>query len=99
MSESASEALEDPGANTSFSLMQILVEIKGGRYVGPILPGLLEDLLPGERLDEGGGNGSGDSGGGAGTGGGRSNGSSGSVSAVKRKEVGAPGEYTRAQAQ
>ena len=31
-----SEALEDLGANVPFSLDQIIVELKGRRYVGPI---------------------------------------------------------------
>ena len=48
----ASEAVEAPGANAPLSLEPILVDIEGGgHYVGPILTGLLTDLLVGRRPD------------------------------------------------
>ena len=38
---SASEVEEAPGASVPFSLEPILVELEGGRYIGPILPASL----------------------------------------------------------
>ena len=60
----ASKVLEALGENTPFSLKQILVELEGGSYVGPIRPGPLAELLAGRRPAGGGGNGGGGSGGG-----------------------------------
>ena len=54
---SASEAQEAPGTNTPFTMEPILLELKGGCYMGPILPGDLVDLLGGRR--PGGSNGGG----------------------------------------
>ena len=42
---SAPEALESPGENVPFLLDIILVDLEGGRYVGPILPIHLADLV------------------------------------------------------
>ena len=42
-----SEVVEAPGASVSFSIKQILVELEGGHYVGPTLPGPLAYLLVG----------------------------------------------------
>ena len=47
MGASASEALESPVGNILFSLNPILVDLKGGRYVGPIVPIQLADLVSG----------------------------------------------------
>ena len=75
----ASEVEEAPGASVPFSLKPILVELEGGRYIGPILPAALADLVSGRRPaggsaqkgGGGGGSGSGGSdGGGSGGGGG-----------------------------
>ena len=49
VSASASEDLEAPGSNTPFTLEPILLELDSGCYVGPILPGILADLLAGRR--------------------------------------------------
>ena len=54
---SASEVVEAPGASIPFSLEPIMVVLEEGRYVGPILPGPLADLLTGRCAE--GGNGSG----------------------------------------
>ena len=78
---SASEVVEAPKDSVPFSLEPILVDLDGGRYMGPILPGSLEDFLVGRRAE--GGNSSGGGGGGGGdakqskvgaTGGGRARG-------------------------
>ena len=45
----ASEVEEAPGARVCFSLEPILVELEGGRYIGPILPASLADLVAGRR--------------------------------------------------
>ena len=69
---SASEVEEAPGASVPFSLEPILVELEGGRYIGPILPDALADLVAGRRPAGGsapkGGGGSGSSGSGSGSG-------------------------------
>ena len=70
---SASEVEEARGASVPFSLEPILVELEGGRYIGPILPAALADLVSGRRLasgsdQKGGGGGSGGSGGSGGGG-------------------------------
>ena len=44
---SASEVEEALGASVPFSLEPILVELEGGRYIGPILPAALADLVSG----------------------------------------------------
>ena len=69
---SASEVAEALGASVPFSLEPILVELEGGRYIGPILPAALADLVSGRRpaggsapKGEGGVGGSGSGGGGA----------------------------------
>ena len=40
---------DSPGASVPFSLEPILVELDGGRYIGPILPATLADLVSGRR--------------------------------------------------
>ena len=52
---SASEALEEPGANTSFSLEPIMVDLDGGRKVVLILSVPLVDILAGRRTAGSGG--------------------------------------------
>ena len=47
MDASASEALEAPGSNSLFLLETILVKMEGGRYLGPIPPIHLADLVSG----------------------------------------------------
>ena len=79
---SASKALESPGTNTPFLLDPILVDLEGGRYVGPILTVPLADLLAGQRLDGVCGN----SGGGRGNSG-DGNGSSGNSGSGRFLEV------------
>ena len=44
-----SEALEAPGDNVPFTLDPILLELEVGRYVRPVLPGTLSDILVGRR--------------------------------------------------
>ena len=65
---SASEVEEAPGDSVPFSLKPILVELEGGRYIGPILPAALADLVAGRRPTGGstpkGGGGGGSGGGG-----------------------------------
>ena len=39
--------LEAPGYTVPFNLDPILLDMEGGRYVGPILPGVLKDLITG----------------------------------------------------
>ena len=63
---SATEALEAPGVNTPFFLESILVDLEGGRYVGPILPIQLTDLVSGGGRGGGGAKGNGGKGGGGG---------------------------------
>ena len=63
VSASASEVVETPGASVPFSLEQILVEMEGGRYIGPILPVSLADIITGRRSVGGGGPKSGGGGG------------------------------------
>ena len=46
---SALEALEAPGVNIPFTLDPILLKLEGGRYVVPVLPGPLSDLIAGRR--------------------------------------------------
>ena len=58
----ASEVVEAPGASIPFSLEPIMVVLEEGRYVGPILPGPLADLLAGRRAAGGGGRGRGQGG-------------------------------------
>ena len=45
MDASALEVVEAPGDSVPFSLKPILVDLEGGRYVVPILPRPLEELL------------------------------------------------------
>ena len=45
MAASASEVEEAPRASVPFSLEPILVYLEGGRYIGPILPASLADLI------------------------------------------------------
>ena len=45
MSESSSEDSGAPGSTVTFFLEFILLELEGGRYVGPILPDALADLV------------------------------------------------------
>ena len=49
MDASAVEMVEAPSSSAPFSISPILVDLKGGSYVRPILPGLLVDLLTGKR--------------------------------------------------
>ena len=51
----ASEDLEEPGANTPFSLEPILVDLEGGRYVVLILSVIRVDILAGRRTAGSGG--------------------------------------------
>ena len=46
--------VELPGDRVPFSLETILVDLEGGRYIGPILPVSLANLLTGRRLAGGG---------------------------------------------
>ena len=46
---SASGVVEAPEASAPFSLESILVDLEGGRYIGPILPASLADLVAGRR--------------------------------------------------
>ena len=39
------EVEEAPGARVSLSLKPILVKLEGGRYIGPIPPASLADLI------------------------------------------------------
>ena len=41
----SSESLDAPGPNVPFSIETIMVELEGGRYVGPILTASLADLV------------------------------------------------------
>ena len=70
MAASASKVVEVPGDRVPFSLEIILVDMEGGRYIGPILPVSLADLLTGRRLA---GRGAPKSGGGGSNGGGGGN--------------------------
>ena len=49
MAASSSKVAEVPGASDPFSLELILVDLEGGRYIDPILPILLADLVVGRR--------------------------------------------------
>ena len=44
---SASEVVKSPGDSVPFSLETILVDLEGGRYICPILPASLADLVTG----------------------------------------------------
>ena len=46
---SALEGVEAPGASVPFSLKPIMVEMERGRYIDPILPASLADLVTGRR--------------------------------------------------
>ena len=67
---SALEVVEALGGSLPFSLEPILFEMEGGRYIGPILPASLANLVKGRRPagwsapNSGGGGGSGGDGGG-----------------------------------
>ena len=50
---SASEVEKAPGASVPFYLEQTLVDLEGGRYIGPILPAALADLVSGSRPEGG----------------------------------------------
>ena len=88
---SATEALEEPGANTSFSLEPRLVDLDGRRYVVLILSVILVDILAGRRTAGSGGVG----------GDGRSSGVDGGIglggssTALKSQKVGTSGGATR----
>ena len=56
---SALKVEEAPGASVLFSLKPILAEMEGRRYVGPVLPVTLADLLTGKHAAGGSGGGSG----------------------------------------
>ena len=43
------EVEEAPGGSVPFSLKPIMFELEGGRYISPILPASLDDLLVGRR--------------------------------------------------
>ena len=45
MAALASESLDAPGYHVPFSYKPILADLEGGRYVGPILPASLAELL------------------------------------------------------
>ena len=78
---SAIYVVEAPGASAPFSIKPILINLEGGRYVGPILPGPLADLLAGIWKT-------------GGSGGGRCrgpSGSSGSSGSDPKSKVGAAG--------
>ena len=45
MAASESDSLDAPGCSAPFSLEPILADLKGGRYIGPILPASLRDLV------------------------------------------------------
>ena len=47
----ASEVLEATGAMFPFTLEAILLELEGGCYVGPILPGVIVYILAFRRTD------------------------------------------------
>ena len=83
----ASEVEEAPWASVPFSLEPILIKLEGGRYIGPILPAALAELVAGRRPAGGsaqkGGGGGGGSGGGGGGGGGGSGCSAGGGQKVK----------------
>ena len=51
---SDSEVVEAPGCSSPFSLKPIMVYLKGGGYIGPILPISLADLVAGRRSAGGG---------------------------------------------
>ena len=72
----ALETLDAPGCQVPFSLEPILAELEGGRYVGPILPPALGDLVS-KANGRGGGDGDGSCGGGSGNNGGGSGGGGG----------------------
>ena len=45
MNKSSVEDLVGPGETVPFLLNTILLELEGGRYVGPIFPAALADLV------------------------------------------------------
>ena len=49
VAELALEVVEALGVGVPFSLEPILVDLEGGRYIGPILPASLADLVTGSR--------------------------------------------------
>ena len=53
VAELASEVEEAPGASIPFSLEPIMVELEGGRYIVPILPASLANLVAGRRPADG----------------------------------------------
>ena len=62
--ESSSEDVGGSGATVPFLVEPILLDLEGGRYLGPLLPGILAELVSGRRIGSGGGGSGGDSGGG-----------------------------------
>ena len=46
---SSSEVVETPGGSVPFSFEPIMVELEGGRYIIPILPASLANLVAGRR--------------------------------------------------
>ena len=46
---SASEVVEAPRGSVPFSLESIIVELEGGRYISPIIPASMADLVSGRR--------------------------------------------------
>ena len=68
VSSLALEVEESPGASVPFSLEPILVELVGGRYIGPILQDSLANLVAGRRSADGSSTKGGGSGGGGGSG-------------------------------
>ena len=55
MAASASKVVEDPGISAPFSLEPIMVELGGGRYIHPILPIYLTNLVAVGRRSASGG--------------------------------------------
>ena len=45
MNDSSFEDLGDPGATVPFLLNTIFLELEGGRYVGPLFPAALAELV------------------------------------------------------
>ena len=84
MAVSASEVVEAPGASAPFYLKPILVEMEGGCYMGPILPGTLEDLFAWRRETDGNGSGGG-------------NGDGGDPKSPRRETLGGPRGYRRSE--
>ena len=93
----ASESLDAPGCQVPFLLEPILVELEGGRYVGPIHPPALGDLVSRASGRGGGGSGGRSSGGDGGSGGGvdgggGNGGGGGGATANKRKSSATGGD-------